>query len=94
MACIGSLGKEVCIGSLGKGCIGSLGKEVNVFLHIRRVYINTWAAREVVCKKKVPTNWPLILIPSIFLLGIEPLDFSWIHGYQARNIFQLYIGGP
>ena len=42
-----------------------------------------------------PANRSLISILSIFLLGIEPLNFSWAHCYQARNnIFQLYIGGP
>lgn len=41
-----------------------------------------------------PAHWSLIAILSIFLLGIESLNFSWAHGYQARNnIFQLHIGG-
>lgn len=63
-----------------------------MFLCIRRMYINTWAAREVVVEN--PANWSLISILSIFLLGIESLNFSWARGYQPRNnIFQLYIGG-
>lgn len=62
-----------------------------MFLCIRRVYSNTWAAREVVCRN--PAHWSLISILSIFLLGIESLNFSWAHGYQARNnIFQLHTG--
>lgn len=47
------------------------------------------------CLVENPTNWSLISILSIFLLGIEPLNFSWARGYQARNnIFQVCIDGP
>lgn len=42
------------------------------------------------CSVEEPANWPLISIPSVFLLLIELPVFSGAHGYQARNnIFQL-----